>query len=92
MRSLAGKLESRGLDARIVTYSGDAHEDDEDVEVVVVTNPAAPERGEFRVGDDGGVTWEHRGKLDEAGASRILDTITNALRGAVIRARQGPPS
>jgi len=92
MRSLAGKLESRGLDARIVTYSGDAHEDDEDVEVVVVTNPAAPERGEFRVGDDGSVTWEYWGKLDEAGADRILETITNALRGAVIRAGQGSPS
>ena len=92
MRSLARKLGSRGLDARIVTYPGDAPEDDEDVEVVVVTNPAARDRGEFRVGDDGGVTWEYWGKLDEAGAGKILDTITNALRGTVIRTGQGSPS
>lgn len=62
------------------------------VEVVVVTNPAALERGEFRVGDDGGVTWEYWGQLDESGAGQILDTITNALRGPVMRAVQGPPS
>lgn len=57
------------------------------------TNPAARERGEVRVGDDGSVTWEYFGKLDEAGVSKILDEITNALRATGVRfLRQRPPS
>jgi len=86
-RMLVQKLESRGLDSRLVTYPGDAH-DDEHVEEIVVTNPAARERGVVRVGNDGSVTWEYFGKLDEAGVGKILDEITNALRATGVRFRR----
>jgi hypothetical protein len=76
-RMLAKKLESRGLDFRLVTYPSDA-DDDEHVEEIVITNPVARERGEMRVGDDGSVTWEYFGRLDEAGVSNIVDEATNA--------------
>jgi hypothetical protein len=81
--TLAAKLEGRGLDSRVVTYTGGAHEGDH-VEQIVVTNPAAPERGEIRISDDGGVAWEYCGTLDDAGASKILDEATNALRATGI--------
>jgi hypothetical protein len=90
-RMLVSRLESRGLDSRLVTYPGDAG-DDEHVEVIVITNPAARERGEVRVGDDGSVTWEYFGKLDEAGVRSIVDEVTNALRATGVRLRQGRPS
>lgn len=80
----AAGLEALGLDIRLVSYSGDGdgNADEEDVEEIVVTNPAAPERGEIRLGDDGSVTWECWGKLDgEAGISKILGTITSLLTG-----------
>jgi hypothetical protein len=83
-RLLVRKLESRGLDCRLVTYPGDA-DDDEHVEEIVIVNPAARERGEVWVGDDGSVTWEYFGKLDEAGVSSIVDEITNALRARGVR-------
>jgi len=76
---LVGRLESRGLDPRLVTYPGGSG-DDEQVEQIVIVNPAAPERGEVRVGDDGSVTWEYFGSLDEAGVSKILDEVSDALR------------
>jgi hypothetical protein len=79
VRMLVKRLESRGLDSRVVTYPGDT-DDDEHVEEIVIVNPAARERGEVRVGDDGSVTWEHFGRLDEVGVSNILDEVTNALR------------
>ena len=78
-RLLISRLQSRGLDARLVTYHGDADED-ERVEEIVIVNPAARERGEVRVGDDGGLTWEYFGSLDDAGLARILDAVTGALR------------
>ena len=81
---LLTKLESRGLDSRLVTYPGDKH-DHEHVEQIVITNPAARERGEVRVGDDGSVTWEYFGKLDETGVTNILDEVTNALRATGVR-------
>ena len=83
-RILAGKLENRGLVTRLVTYPGDAR-DDEHVEEIVVTNPAARERGEARVGDDGSVTWEHFGRLDEAGVASIADEVTSVLRASGVR-------
>jgi hypothetical protein len=88
-RMLARKLESRGLDSRLMTYPGDAP-DDEHVEEIVIVNPAARERGEVRVGDDGSVTWEYFGKLDEAGVSRIVDEVTNALRATGVRFSRDP--
>jgi hypothetical protein len=81
---LVSSLEGRGLDPRLVTYPGDAS-DDERVEEIVIVNPAARERGEVRVGDDGSVTWEYFGSLDEAGVSSILDEVTNALQATGVR-------
>jgi hypothetical protein len=79
---LVSRLKGRGLDPRLVTYPGD---DDERVEQIVIVNPAARERGEVRVGDDGSVVWEYFGSLDEAGVSKILDEVTNALRATGVR-------
>jgi len=85
LRVLARRLESRGLDARVVVYPGGVA--DEHVEEIVITNPAARERGEIHVGDDGGIMWEYFAELDNAGLSRILDEVTNALRspGVLLR-------
>jgi hypothetical protein len=83
-RMLVKKLEIRGLDSRLVTYPSDA-DDDEHVEEIVITNPAARERGEIRVGDDGSITWEYFGRLDETGVSNIVDDATNALRATGVR-------
>jgi hypothetical protein len=55
---------------------------------IVVTNPAARQRGEVRIGDDGGVTWEYFGEMDDAGLSKILDDVINALRATGIRFRR----
>jgi len=88
-RTLASGLEGRGLAPRLVTYPGDPA-DDERIEEIVIVNPAAPERGEVRVGDDGSVTWEYFGRLDEDGVSSILDEVTSALRArGVPSARDG---
>jgi hypothetical protein len=86
---LARKLESRGLEYRLVTYSAGGPADERTVEIVV-TNPADPQRGEVRIGDDGGITWEYFGEMSEAGAGRILDEATNALRATGMRFRPGP--
>jgi hypothetical protein len=82
-RLIVSTLESRGLDSRLVTYLSDA--DDEHVEEIVIVNPAARERGEVRVGDDGSVTWEYFGRLDEAGVRSIVDEVTSALRAPGVR-------
>ena len=81
---LVDRLEGRGLNPRLVAYSGDGGDDDR-VEQIVIINPAAPERGEVRVGDDGSVTWEYFGSLDEVGVNKILDEVTNALRATGVR-------
>ena len=81
---LAEKLESRGLSSRVETYSGGKPGEELIVELIT-TNPAARERGEIRIGDDGAVTWEFFGDLAEAGAARILDEATNALRATGVR-------
>ena len=78
---LADRLEARGLEPRLVTYPGDG----ERVEEIVVVNPAAPERGEVRVGDDGSMVWEYFGSLDMPGVAKILDEVTNALRATGVR-------
>jgi hypothetical protein len=87
IQMLGKKLESRGLDFRLVTYPDDESQDSH-IEQIVVTNPRSPERGEVRVSDDGSVTWEHLGSLDGAGAGRILDEITNALRATGLPLRR----
>jgi hypothetical protein len=78
------RLEARGLKPRLVTYPGDG-DDDERVEQIVIVNPAAPERGEVRVGDDGSVVWEYFASLDKPGVNSILDEVTNALRATGVR-------
>jgi hypothetical protein len=81
---LAGRLEARGLEPRLVTYPGEGG-DGERVEEIVIVNPAAPERGEVRVGDDGSMVWEYFGSLDKPGEDKILDEVTNALRATGVR-------
>jgi hypothetical protein len=88
-RMLVQKLGHRGLDSRLVTYPSDA-DDDEHVEEIVIVNPAARERGEVRVGDDGSVTWEYFGRLDDVGVANILDEVTNALRATGVRFVRDP--
>jgi hypothetical protein len=78
---LADRLEARGLEPRLVTYPGEG----ERVEEIVIVNPAAPERGEVRVGDDGSVVWEYFGSLDKPGVNSIIDEVTNALRATGVR-------
>jgi hypothetical protein len=88
IRVLGEKLESRGLEFRLVTYLGDESQD-RHVEQIVVTNPRSPERGEVRVSDDGSVTWEYLGTLDDGGgAGGILDEIINALRASGLPLRR----
>jgi hypothetical protein len=84
---LISRVESWGLDSRLVTYRGDDG-DDEGIEEIVVVNPAARERGEVRVGDDGSVTWEYFGSFDEAGLAKILDAVTGALQATGKRLAQ----
>lgn len=85
-RMLMSRLEDRGLDSRLVSYRGDDGDDDR-VEEIVIVNPAARERGEVRVGDDGSLTWEYFGSLEEAGISNILDAVTNVLQASGVRLR-----
>jgi hypothetical protein len=91
LRVVAETLESRGLDSRLVAYPDDA-DDDEHVEEIVIVNPAARERGEVRVGDDGSVTWDYFGRLDKSGVRSIVDEVTNALRAPGVRFRRDPRS
>lgn len=91
LRVVAETLESHGLDSRLVAYPGDA-EDDEHVEEIVIVNPAARERGEVRVGDDGSVTWDYFGRLDMGGIESIVDEVTNALRAPDMRFGRDPRS
>jgi hypothetical protein len=90
VQALAEKLHGRGLDSRLITYKGGEHEGDH-VEEIVVVNPAARERGEVRIGDDGHVIWEYDGRIDEAGISKILDDATNALRASGVLLRRIRP-
>jgi hypothetical protein len=83
-RMLMSQLEDRGLDSRLVSYRGDAG-DDERVEEIVIVNPAARQRGEVRLGDDASLTWEYFGSLDEAGISKILDAVTTVLQAPGVR-------
>jgi hypothetical protein len=85
---LGRRLESRGLDFRLVTYPGDEVPGSR-VEQVVVTNPRCLERGEVRVSDDGTVTWEFPGSLDDAGVGRIVGEIAAALRVSGLPQRRG---
>jgi hypothetical protein len=89
IRTLARKLENRGLQTTLETSYGDMTDDVKSEEIVVV-NPRSPERGLVRVGDDGFMTWEYSGKFDDARVERILDEITNALQATGLPFRRAP--
>jgi hypothetical protein len=92
LRTLATQLESRGLDCRLVTYNADGPDDEFATEEIVVSNPAAREHGEVRIGNDGAITWEYFGAMDTSGAEAILGDVTNYLRGVGQRSRPGSGS
>jgi hypothetical protein len=79
LRVLADKLEEHGLDARlaacVVDGASAAHYDS-----VTIANQAAPERGIIHVEDDGCVTWELPGSLDDTGIAKITCEALNVLR------------
>jgi hypothetical protein len=87
IRMLGKGLEARGLEFRLVTYPDDDSPDSH-IEQVIVTNPRIPERGEVRVSDDGTVTWEYPGRLDDVGAGRIMGEIINVLRASGLPLRR----
>jgi 1-aminocyclopropane-1-carboxylate deaminase/D-cysteine desulfhydrase-like pyridoxal-dependent ACC family enzyme len=88
LHALAERLARLGLASRVVTCPADEH-DDEHAEQIVVTNPAAPERGELRISDDASVTWEYSGTFDGDGSGTILDEAINALRATGLRLQRG---
>jgi hypothetical protein len=91
LRALGEKLQARGLEARLVTYPFDGIKGDH-YDAVVVTNPAAPERGTMHIYSDGCLTWECHGRLDPVGISKTADEATNALRAMGVRYRPRQPS
>lgn len=84
LRDLKEKLEDLGLSARVDTLST-GKSGEELTEELVVTNAAARERGQIRIGDDGAVTWEYFGNLNGAGAGDILDDVAAALRATDVQ-------
>jgi hypothetical protein len=88
--ALVERLARLGLASHVVTYPGGEHED-EHVEQIVVTNPADPKRGELRIGDDGGITWEYFGTLNGDGADKILDEAINTLRARGVPLQRAEP-
>jgi hypothetical protein len=79
LRVLAKNLESRLLRPRVSTRvaEGPGHVH---AVTVTVTNPATPERGEFRIEHDGRVSWEFTTTIDDTGIRKVLRDVTNALR------------
>lgn len=88
IRALAERLEGSGLKTRL-DYSGGSHYV-EHADEIMVTNPAAPERGEIRIADDGGFMWEYCGSLDDSGIGKILVEVTSVLGAAEPRPQQRP--
>jgi hypothetical protein len=92
IRMLARKPESRGLAAEVVACYGDGT-DNVRTDEIMVFNPAAPERGQVQVYDDGSLIWDYTERqLDRASASRILDEITSAVRATGVPFWNGPPA
>lgn len=81
LRVLADKLEKRGLHARLAACVVDGVSAAR-YDTVTVANQAAPERGIIHVEDDGCVTWELPGSLDDAGIATITREALNVLRPA----------
>jgi anti-sigma regulatory factor (Ser/Thr protein kinase) len=85
LRFLAETLQSRGLDCRLATYPVNGIKG-KHFDKILVTNPAAPERGDVHIERDGLVAWEYFVKLNnDADASRVIDHVTSALRGGMVR-------
>lgn len=72
---LGPQLVTAGLAYRMDFYTGNGDQ----VEVMTVTNPAAPERGEVRIADDASVTWEFHGRPSNDGIGAILATTISLL-------------
>jgi hypothetical protein len=89
LRALAGQLESRGLAACLLTYLF-AGADRPRFDALTARNPSASDRGVICVRNDGLVTWEYAGNLDDAGT--ILDNVTNVLRAAGPHFRASRPT
>src|SRR5690242_3453447 len=64
MRALAGKLRAAGLNVTAIPYPHSGAGDAEVIQELEIDNPAAPERGTFRITDSGEVMWEYHGHLD----------------------------
>jgi hypothetical protein len=79
LRMLADKLEKRGLNARLAACVVDGVSAAR-YDTVTIANQAAPERGIIHVEDDGCVTWELPGSLDDAGIAKITREALNVLR------------
>lgn len=81
---LADRLNGRGLESRFDRC--DVRTPDGHIDSLIVTNPAAPERGALHIDLDGGVTWEFPGsKLDDDGIGRLVDEAINSLRASGVR-------
>jgi hypothetical protein len=91
LRLLAVKLQSRGLDARLIACG--VPEDGQHCDAVTVMNPGVSQRGIFRIDDDGSATWHLPGaKLDDDDViGRMVDEVVNALRANGMRLPQRKP-
>ncbi len=79
LQSTVGReLKAKGLDVDLDIYAD--HASLEVIAEIVVTNPAQPERGRVRIGDELGLEWES-GCCGDAGsdALAIADTIITVL-------------
>jgi hypothetical protein len=68
------ELEANGLAVDLEVYAD--HVSFEVAAEIVVTNPAHPERGRVRIGDEPGLTWECGYQEDPSDTEAIADTIT----------------
>jgi hypothetical protein len=76
----ADRLRSRGLDCRLETYPVNSVKGNH-FDKVLVSNPAAAERGDVHIEKEGLIIWEYSVKLhDDADAETLLDDVTNVLR------------
>jgi hypothetical protein len=76
----ADKLRSRGLHCRLETYIVDGVRG-KHFDKILVSNPAAAERGDVHIEKEGMIIWEYCVNLhDEGDAGALLDDVTNVLR------------
>jgi hypothetical protein len=81
----ADKLRSRGLHCRLETYPVNGVKG-KHFDKVLVSNPAAAERGDVHIEKEGLIIWEYVVNLhDDADAGTLLDDVTNVLHRGRIR-------